>query len=434
MSGPPFPLQPPGMPDGPSAYNSGSYPAPDQSWGIDIYQTGAQAPASGQGSYNGQQNYPQQLQPANGTQPPNYDAPLQTAAQTSVAPSAAPNTAPPQQPQPSQAQQQDNQGQQPSQAPSTQATPSSSAPQQPQDQSNQARQQCDDLPTSVSVSSVSGVSQDAVNEAASRWSATGNSVTTSGGAGMPVNVVGGSDPDQQGKASFTPSSAGRPAEIRINLSHAGSQDELRALLAHELGHAFGLPDAADPIGSDSLMALTASTPQPSDLTALNQARATCTHGTTGTENAPDNASQILDTAYRKGSWDEIPLRRGWWNENTPDEGFGIDKAGYKHNLRNRKVIIYVIESARTALPASNPDYVLYQKEINPTALDPYTGGQLSFPGVSVSVIVDERIGIPAAERSAGIPADQAVGLITAYCNGMTKCPDWINTLPVVPTS
>lgn len=99
--GPPFPLEPPGIPSGPSAYNSGSYPAPDQSWGIDIYQTGAQAP-SGQGGSNQAPNYPQQqLQPANGTQPPDYDAPLQT--QPAQQPSHLPQSSAPT-PQPSTAQ------------------------------------------------------------------------------------------------------------------------------------------------------------------------------------------------------------------------------------------------------------------------------------------------------------------------------------------
>ncbi|QPG70540.1 matrixin family metalloprotease [Mycolicibacterium mucogenicum] len=78
MSGPPFPLQPPGMPDGPGAYNGGSYPAPDQGNGISIYNSGAPQGSGSQGGYRQGPNYPQQLQPANGTQPPDYDAPLQT--------------------------------------------------------------------------------------------------------------------------------------------------------------------------------------------------------------------------------------------------------------------------------------------------------------------------------------------------------------------
>ncbi|GAS97045.1 Matrixin family protein [Mycolicibacterium canariasense] len=78
FGGPPFPMQPPGMPDGPGAYNGGSYPGPDQDNGISIYNSGApQYPDDSQGGHNQAPNYPQQLPPANGSQPPDYDAPLQ---------------------------------------------------------------------------------------------------------------------------------------------------------------------------------------------------------------------------------------------------------------------------------------------------------------------------------------------------------------------
>lgn len=109
-SGPAFPMQPPDMPSRPpNGYNSGSYPAPDQGNGISIYNSGAPESPGSQGGSQQAPNYPQQLQPANGSQPPNYDAPLQTAAQPSVAPTQAPHSAAPQQRQPSQAQQQPSQ-------------------------------------------------------------------------------------------------------------------------------------------------------------------------------------------------------------------------------------------------------------------------------------------------------------------------------------
>ncbi|MHA7666646.1 hypothetical protein [Mycolicibacterium sp. HS_4_1] len=109
--GPPFPLQPPGMPDGPSAYNSGSYPAPDQGNGISIYNSGAPQSSGSQG-YEHAPNDPQQLQPANGQQPPDYDAPLQTAAaQPSVAQQAPMSQAPAQQSNQAPQSQQGNQGQ-----------------------------------------------------------------------------------------------------------------------------------------------------------------------------------------------------------------------------------------------------------------------------------------------------------------------------------
>lgn len=77
MGGPPFPLQPPDMPSPPGGYNDGSYPAPDQGNGISIYNSGAPQSADGRGGYPKDPNHPQQLPPANGTQPPDYDAPLQ---------------------------------------------------------------------------------------------------------------------------------------------------------------------------------------------------------------------------------------------------------------------------------------------------------------------------------------------------------------------
>lgn len=74
--GPPFPMQPPAMPDAPAPYNGGSYPAPYQGNGIDINNPGDQ-PAQVSQQPNGEQANSQQLQPANGQQPPNYDQPVQ---------------------------------------------------------------------------------------------------------------------------------------------------------------------------------------------------------------------------------------------------------------------------------------------------------------------------------------------------------------------
>lgn len=117
--GPPFPLQPPEMPGPPSAYNSGSYPAPDQGNGISIYNSNAPQSPGSQGSYSQAPNHPQQLQPANGTQPPDYDAPLQQQRQPSVAPSPrseAPQQQPTEQPEQLQDTQQADQRQQQCQA------------------------------------------------------------------------------------------------------------------------------------------------------------------------------------------------------------------------------------------------------------------------------------------------------------------------------
>ncbi|WP_155944025.1 hypothetical protein [Mycobacterium sp. 360MFTsu5.1] len=79
--GPPFPMQPPAMPDAPAPYNGGSYPAPYQGNGIDINNPAEQPAQAPQQQSNSQQSNSQQLQPANGQQPPDYDQPLQQPSQ-----------------------------------------------------------------------------------------------------------------------------------------------------------------------------------------------------------------------------------------------------------------------------------------------------------------------------------------------------------------
>jgi len=133
MGGPPFPMQPPGMPDGPSGYSSGTYPAPDQGNGISLYNPDEQS-AGSQGAPGRAPGYgQQQLQPANGTQPPDYDASVPPTAGQSAAPS--PHTADPQA----------------SQQPPRATSPQQPANPQPTDQSPEPRTPA---PTSAPESSV----------------------------------------------------------------------------------------------------------------------------------------------------------------------------------------------------------------------------------------------------------------------------------------
>ncbi len=152
-SGPAFPMQPPDMPSAPGGYNSGSYPAPDQANGISIYN-----PATGQSgnpAQGGYPGYPQQGPPANGVQPPNYDAPLQPQAPAAQQGTPAGQQAPPapqqsghvpQQPaQQAPGQQQPPAQQQPQQGPAQQG-PQQSAEQQPQGQTGQQNQPAQQQP------------------------------------------------------------------------------------------------------------------------------------------------------------------------------------------------------------------------------------------------------------------------------------------------
>ncbi len=128
-------FQPPQMPDPPGQYQSGanSYPGMDQNNGISLYNPGA-----GQGSEPAQGGYATQGQPgppANGVQPPNYDAPLQPQASAPQQGSVGP-----QQPSPGA---QQGPGQQSLQAPQqpVQQAPAQQGPQQQPAQQPQGRPQ-----------------------------------------------------------------------------------------------------------------------------------------------------------------------------------------------------------------------------------------------------------------------------------------------------
>jgi hypothetical protein len=147
-SGPAFPMQPPDMPSPPEGYNSGSYPAPDQANGISIYNPSQQSP----GSQGGYPQYPQQGQPgppANGVQPPNYDAPAQGSAPQQPA-AQQPGQAPQQQPVqqgPAQQGPQQPDGQQPQGQPGQQNQPAQQQPQQPAQQRQNTNQQLPKFPS-----------------------------------------------------------------------------------------------------------------------------------------------------------------------------------------------------------------------------------------------------------------------------------------------
>lgn len=242
MGGPPFPLQPPDMPSGPpDGYNSGAYPAPDQGNGVSIYNSDAPQSPGSQG-YSQAPNYPQQLQPANGTQPPNYEGPLQTAAQSSAAPSPAPDSATPQQTPPSQVHQ----------------------PAQQDDQQNQDHQQSDgkqqdrQCATSsqgigagkngqIAYSSTSQYAQ-AVSSAVASWNKLSKTLMSPvrGGDAPTLVIKDVDEPNAKWRGEYARPHDGHPAEISINTAFLkdASPQLIQGLIAHELGHALGLLDSS----------------------------------------------------------------------------------------------------------------------------------------------------------------------------------------------
>ncbi|WP_141772159.1 MULTISPECIES: hypothetical protein [unclassified Mycobacterium] len=269
-------MQPPEMPSAPGGYNGGSYPAPDQNNGISIYNSDAPQGSDGDSQAA---TYPQSQQPANGTQPPDYDHPI----------SQQPSAQPQQHGQQQHESQQATPTQQPSQSAS--ATPSRQ-PSQSQQSSptqtsspNREDQQHKDRDCQ-GISGLSSVTDgkviytaptqiaDQVSAAAQQWNNLGgiqivpasdasdgrksqednvsgdrhsNSDQSGDTSGMPavtLNISTIADPLTPWGGEYTSGDDSSPGEIIINLARipAAGPGGIQSVLGHELGHALGLDD------------------------------------------------------------------------------------------------------------------------------------------------------------------------------------------------
>jgi len=143
-------FQPPGMPNAHGGDNGGNYPAPPQGDGIDINNPSAAPEYSQAPQYTG--TAPTGQQPVHGTQPPDYDAPIQQPSATAVQePPSQENRAPSQQ-------SPETGTQAPTSAPPSSAEPTPTNP--PNNDSDQAQQRddyrCLNTPSVIQFTSMKG--------------------------------------------------------------------------------------------------------------------------------------------------------------------------------------------------------------------------------------------------------------------------------------
>jgi len=130
---------------------------------------------------------------------------------------------------------------------------------------------------------------------------------------------------------------------------------------------------------------------------------------------------------------QVLLRRGYYDA-AVNQGFGYDKMDKKHNLSDAGVALAVVnnpgqsgiqhgpDSDDDAAAGSAGDRWWYRgvwQHRQCTADHRECTGPLE--QIVVRVIVE-------FEPWASAPQHGEIGLITAYCEGMTRCPDWINHL------
>ncbi|MGZ9829986.1 hypothetical protein ACXYTP_24020 [Tsukamurella ocularis] len=247
--------------------------------------------------------------------------------------------------------------------------------------------------------------------------------STSRGSDESVRIVGVSNPSMP-LGEFHPPVNGQPAVIYINTYKVQSPSVLQTVIGHELGHALGAPDSAAP---NTLMSGTALDPQPLDFALAGAGQRGCSGS--GVQFYPSD--EIMGNAFVKGSWEPIPLRRGIWIPAIQD-GFGFDKAYHKHNLTNYNVILGVIEHSGSPGPGSNPELLKYSAPIYRLKCETSTRGKQCQPTnqmVVVEVIVSEE-SVESLEFPPGSGNRVAVGgvqgVVTAYCKGMDRCPDWVS--------
>jgi hypothetical protein len=127
---------------------------------------------------------------------------------------------------------------------------------------------------------------------------------------------------------------------------------------------------------------------------------------------------------------EVILRRGFYDKPT-DSGFGYDKLFWKHNVADRSLPFAVVANPGASGVQPGDDD-------GDAAAGP-VGDRWWYEGVwqhrvcdvnhrcDVIESVTMRV-IVEFETWQASPQSGDVGMITAYCKGMLRCPDWLNHL------
>ncbi len=115
----------------------------------------------------------------------------------------------------------------------------------------------------------------------------------------------------------------------------------------------------------------------------------------------------------------VPYRRGYWYPEQPNTGFGTDKVRNKHNITDSRILVNVIRQPGSARHQDADRWQLRGYWQHRKCDARHNCSQVE--GVTVLVIVDY-------DPPEGSGEAQPVGVVTAYCEGMIRCPDWLNNL------
>ncbi|WP_169813716.1 PA14 domain-containing protein [Nocardia pseudobrasiliensis] len=139
---------------------------------------------------------------------------------------------------------------------------------------------------------------------------------------------------------------------------------------------------------------------------------------------PERPESKIHTRLVDQWGDSVPYRVGFWDptaNNLEGAGFGHTKVVGKHNLLDDSVVGVTLAYPGTS-EQQTPTRWAFRKEWARQIKDRRTGQWVTVESVWVRVVVDYA-------KLKDDPEAGEVGVVTAHCEGSTRCPDWINNLP-----
>ena len=115
----------------------------------------------------------------------------------------------------------------------------------------------------------------------------------------------------------------------------------------------------------------------------------------------------------------VLMRRGYWDANQPNGGFGYDKLYHKHNIKNKNAVKFVVR---------NPNGGTAQNGSTRRVYNAWAHRIKCYVGIFCRV-VDRREVKVAVDSRYDHHAKGQKGVITGYCENpdrALRCPDWVD--------
>lgn len=126
-------------------------------------------------------------------------------------------------------------------------------------------------------------------------------------------------------------------------------------------------------------------------------------------------AEVVDN-FTNSNLDPVRYRRGWWLQESPNKGFGFDKAYWKHALSNNAVVHSAVR---------HPDSVRHLGGQRWNHTKSALLMQCSYDQIP-KCLPDRRVSVLVSIGYNNFHGYGQQGIVTAFCEGYTECPNWVN--------